>query len=51
MKNCLNAFRAAGEATEEAILNSLVTANTVTGRDKNTRYGIIDLLNKYGMSL
>ncbi|MFB9972850.1 P1 family peptidase [Allobacillus sp. SKP2-8] len=46
-----DAFRAAGEATEEAILNSLVTANTVTGRDKNTRYGIIDLLNKYGMSL
>ncbi|MBR7553176.1 P1 family peptidase [Allobacillus sp. GCM10007491] len=46
-----DAFRAAGEATEEAILNSLVTANTVTGRDGNTRYGIIDLLNKYGMNL
>nr|WP_289037487.1 P1 family peptidase [uncultured Allobacillus sp.] len=46
-----DAFRAAGEATEEAILNSLITADTVTGRDGNTRYGIIDLLNKYGMNL
>ncbi|MFC0014600.1 MULTISPECIES: P1 family peptidase [Allobacillus] len=46
-----DAFRAAGEATEEAILNSLITADTVTGREGNTRYGIIDLLNKYGMNL
>ncbi len=46
-----DAFRAAGEATEEAILNSLVTAETVTGRSGNTRFNLIDLLDKYELKL
>ena len=33
-------FRAVIEATEESILNSLLKAHTVVGRDGNTRYGI-----------
>ncbi len=33
-------FYAAAEATEEAILNSLLTAGTVTGRDGITAYGL-----------
>ena len=33
-------FRAVIEATEESIINSLLKAHTVIGRDGNTRYGI-----------
>jgi D-aminopeptidase len=33
-------FSAAVEATEEAVLNSLLAAPTVTGRDGNTSYGL-----------
>ncbi|MGP4109288.1 DmpA family aminopeptidase, partial [Virgibacillus sp. L01] len=40
------AFRAIGEATEEAVLNSLVTATHVIGRDGNERPTFKDLLNK-----
>ena len=45
------AFRAAGEATEEAILNSLVTAETVTGRNQHTRKGLMELLDQYKLTL
>jgi D-aminopeptidase len=38
-------FYAAAEATEEAILNALLTAGTVTGRDGITAHGLTsDLL-------
>jgi D-aminopeptidase len=33
-------FAAVVEATEEAVLNSMLTAPTVTGRDGNTSYGL-----------
>jgi D-aminopeptidase len=33
-------FAAVVEATEEAVLNSLLAAPTVTGRDGNTSYGL-----------
>ena len=33
-------FRATVEATEEAVLNALVAAHTVTGRDGNTLYAL-----------
>ena len=33
-------FRGTVEATEEAIINSILRAETLTGRDGNTRYGI-----------
>jgi D-aminopeptidase len=33
-------FQATIEATEEAILNALFAADTMTGRDGNTRYGL-----------
>ncbi|GHB49458.1 D-aminopeptidase [Pseudovibrio japonicus] len=33
-------FRAAAEATEEAIVNSMLNAERVTGRDGNTRYAL-----------
>jgi D-aminopeptidase len=33
-------FAAVTEATEEAVLNSLLQAVTVTGRDGNTSYGL-----------
>lgn len=45
------AFRAVGEATEEAILNSLVTAESVVGRDGNVRPALKDLIEKYTLSL
>lgn len=45
------AFRAIGEATEEAVLNSLVTAEEVTGRDGNKRAALKDLIEKFGVSL
>lgn len=41
------AFRAVGEATEEAVLNSLITAEKVVGRDGNTRPALKDLLEMY----
>ncbi|QTM97944.1 S58 family peptidase [Sediminibacillus dalangtanensis] len=34
------AFLAAADATEEAVLNSMITAETVTGRDGNTLYSL-----------
>lgn len=37
------AFRAAAECTEEAILNCLLTAHTVTGYDGKTVYALTDL--------
>lgn len=33
-------FRGVVEATEEAIINSILRAETLTGRDENTRHGI-----------
>ncbi|NMH68219.1 P1 family peptidase [Bacillus sp. RO3] len=45
------AFRAMGEATEEAVLNSLVTATRVVGRDGNERPAFKDLLAEYDVSL
>ncbi|RLQ92309.1 DmpA family aminopeptidase [Falsibacillus albus] len=45
------AFRAIGEATEEAVLNSLVTATHIVGRDGNERPAFKDLLKKYDISL
>lgn len=46
-------FRAAAESTEEAILNALFQATTVTGRDGHTRESlpldrVIPLLEQYG---
>jgi D-aminopeptidase len=46
-------FRAVVESVEEAVLNSLFRADTITGRDGNIRYGLpIDdvaaLLRRYG---
>lgn len=37
------AFRAAADATEEAVLNSLAAAGTVTGYRGDTRYGFAEL--------
>ncbi|MBV6685087.1 P1 family peptidase [Bacillus sp. JRC01] len=45
------AFRAVGEATEEAVLNSLVAATHVIGRDGNERPAFKDLINKYDITL
>ncbi|WP_163099851.1 P1 family peptidase [Peribacillus alkalitolerans] len=45
------AFRAIGEATEEAVLNSLVTATHVVGRDGNERPAFIDLIEAYNIDL
>ncbi|MEB1806692.1 MAG: P1 family peptidase [Bacillaceae bacterium] len=45
------AFRAVGEATEEAILNSLITATHVKGRDGNERPALAKILQDYGISL
>lgn len=45
------AFRAVGEATEEAVLNSLVTAEAVIGRDGNERPAFKDLIHEFGISL
>ena len=41
-----DAFEAVAEATEEAILNSLSMADTVTGYNGNTRYCLTDLYLK-----
>lgn len=45
------AFRAIGEATEEAVLNSLVIPEAVIGRDGNTRPAFKELIHKFGVSL
>ncbi|MFZ3578393.1 P1 family peptidase [Virgibacillus sp. DJP39] len=45
------AFRAIGEATEEAVLNSLITADHVIGRDGNERPALKDLLKQHNISL
>ncbi|WLD92615.1 P1 family peptidase [Alkalihalobacillus sp. AL-G] len=45
------AFRAVGEATEEAVLNALVTATHVVGRDGNERPAFKDLLEIYNINL
>ncbi|MGI2326699.1 P1 family peptidase [Planococcus sp. YIM B11945] len=45
------AFRAVGEATEEAVLNSLVTAEAVMGREGNERPAFKDLIQKFDISL
>lgn len=45
------AFRAVGEATEEAVLNVLATAEHVVGRDGNERPAFKDLIEKHGISL
>lgn len=41
------AFRAASDATEEAILNSLAAAKTTTGYSGETRYSLTDLYLQY----
>ncbi|MBN8209979.1 P1 family peptidase [Bacillus sp. NTK071] len=45
------AFRAVGEATEEAVLNSLLTATHVIGRDGNERPTLSDLLDQFNIQL
>lgn len=45
------AFRAVGEAVEEAVLNSLVTATHVIGRDGNERPAFKDLLKEFNLNL
>ncbi|QDP40948.1 DmpA family aminopeptidase [Radiobacillus deserti] len=45
------AFRAVGEATEEAVINSLITATAVTGRDGNKRPALKDLLKSFQIPL
>ncbi len=45
-KNMDTLFRAAGEATEEAILNSMVCSETVTGYDGKVVYSLWDYLNE-----
>lgn len=45
------AFRAIGEATEEAVLNSLVTAESIEGRDGNKRPAFKDLIEKFDVTL
>ncbi|MBH0230326.1 P1 family peptidase [Halobacillus yeomjeoni] len=45
------AFRAVGEATEEAVLNALITATPVKGRGGNERPTLSELIEKYNLSL
>ncbi|WP_078381907.1 DmpA family aminopeptidase [Sutcliffiella halmapala] len=45
------AFRAVGEATEEAILNSLITAEAIVGREGNKRPALKDLIEEFKISL
>ncbi|MFG6147027.1 DmpA family aminopeptidase [Halobacillus sp. B23F22_1] len=45
------AFRAIGEAVEEAILNSLITADYIIGRNKNEKPTLSYLMKKYNMLL
>lgn len=44
-KNIDNVFRAASETTEEAILNSLICADTTTGRSGHKAYSLRSFLN------
>ncbi len=49
-------YRAAADATEEAIINALFKAETMVGRDGNTRYGlpldqVAEIFEKHGRSL
>ncbi|UOQ95397.1 P1 family peptidase [Halobacillus shinanisalinarum] len=44
-------FRAVGEATEEAILNALITARHTVGRDGHMRPTLSDLLVKHDIQL
>lgn len=47
-EDCLEkAFRAAAEATEEAILNALAAAETTVGYQGDIRYGLSDVYLKY----
>jgi D-aminopeptidase len=46
-------FQAAAEATEEAILNALFSAETMTGRDGHVRHAlpideVVRILRQYG---
>ncbi|RKX47127.1 MAG: S58 family peptidase, partial [Thermotogae bacterium] len=46
-------FKATAEAVEEAIINSLLQAKTMTGRDDHVRYAIpkeelVRIMEKYG---
>ena len=45
------AFRAVGEAAEEAVLNSLITAEAVIGRDGNKRPAFKDLIEKFNIAV
>ncbi|WP_062238942.1 P1 family peptidase [Fictibacillus sp. FJAT-27399] len=45
------AFRAVGEAVEESVLNSLVTATHVIGRDGNERPAFKDLIQEFNIRL
>ncbi|KGP92628.1 D-aminopeptidase [Pontibacillus chungwhensis BH030062] len=44
------AFRAVGEATEEAILNALVTAETTPMRDGREAMSLVKVMERYGLS-
>jgi len=49
-------YRAAADATEEAIINALFKAETMVGRDGNTRHGlpidqVLEIFEKHGRSL
>ncbi|WP_202078963.1 P1 family peptidase [Caldalkalibacillus salinus] len=44
------AFRAIGEATEEAVLNSLMTATRIVGRDGHTRPTLKELIEEYQLT-
>jgi D-aminopeptidase len=41
------AFRAIAEATEEAILNSMITASKVVGYRENIRYSLRDFIHLF----
>ncbi|WP_373898180.1 P1 family peptidase [Haloimpatiens sp. FM7315] len=44
-------FRAVAESVEESILNALVRAETLVGRDGNIRYGFIETLNSLNLNI
>lgn len=44
-------FRAAGEATEEAVLNSLTAATSVTGHNKKSIPSLTEMLRKHNIQL
>jgi L-aminopeptidase/D-esterase-like protein len=46
-------FRAVVEATEEAVIDAMVTGESMTGRDGNTAVGLphdslLELMHRYG---